>query len=155
MPRLWLSGAGLCPHGACSSMPKLREAARLIDIGTHALRPYSVADGQLRASKWLWAAYTASLPTTRTAQMPGAPGIRRNIPWKIPHSALYALKTAATVVLKSSWALNILDFKEANCILCGDKAGADMLDGLRINGEKFSQTYVSKAGSKSRRRGLL
>jgi predicted dehydrogenase len=55
-------------------------------------------------------------------------------------------KNGATVVLKSSWALNILDFKEANCILCGDKAGADMLDGLRINGEKFSKTYVTKPG---------
>ena len=58
-------------------------------------------------------------------------------------------KNGATVVLKSSWALNILDFKEANCILCGDKAGADMLDGLRINGEKFSQTYVSKPDLKA------
>ena len=53
-------------------------------------------------------------------------------------------KNGATVVLKSSWALNKIDCVEANCILCGDKAGADMLDGLRINGEKFSNTFITK-----------
>ncbi len=55
-------------------------------------------------------------------------------------------KNGATVVLKSSWALNILNPVEANCILCGDKAGADMLDGLRINGEKFGETYITTPG---------
>ena len=53
-------------------------------------------------------------------------------------------KNGATIVLKSSWALNIVDCSEAKCILCGDIAGADMQDGLRINGEKFSQTYITK-----------
>lgn len=58
-------------------------------------------------------------------------------------------KNGATVVLKSSWALNKIDCNEANCILCGDKAGADMLDGLRINGEKFSRTFITKPELKS------
>lgn len=53
-------------------------------------------------------------------------------------------KNGATVVLKSSWALNKIECVEANCVLCGDKGGADMLDGLRINGEKFSRTYINK-----------
>lgn len=51
-------------------------------------------------------------------------------------------KNGATVILKSSWALNILDTAEAKCVLCGNKAGADMKDGLRINGEKFGKMYT-------------
>lgn len=48
-----------------------------------------------------------------------------------------------TVIVESSWALNALQVCEPMCILCGDKAGADMLDGLRINGEKYGELYVT------------
>ena len=57
------------------------------------------------------------------------------------------MKNGATIVLESSWALNMIDANEAKTILCGDKAGADMLgkDGaLRINGERFSRMYVTE-----------
>ena len=53
-------------------------------------------------------------------------------------------KNGATVVLESAWALNTLEVREAQCILCGTKAGADNYDGLRINGEKYGRTYVTK-----------
>ncbi len=43
------------------------------------------------------------------------------------------MENGATVYLKSSWALNIADPREAITTLCGTKGGADMLDGLRIN----------------------
>lgn len=43
------------------------------------------------------------------------------------------MKNGAVVYLKSSWALNMADPIEAVTTICGDKAGADMLDGLRIN----------------------
>ncbi|MEA4823777.1 MAG: Gfo/Idh/MocA family oxidoreductase [Clostridiaceae bacterium] len=43
------------------------------------------------------------------------------------------MKNGATIVLESSWALNILDPLESACVLCGTKGGADMKDGLRIN----------------------
>ena len=43
------------------------------------------------------------------------------------------MKNGAVIYLKSSWALNMADPKEAITTICGDKAGADMLDGLRIN----------------------
>ena len=55
------------------------------------------------------------------------------------------MKNGATIVLESSWALNMIDANEAKTILCGDKAGADMLGkdgGLRINGERFSKMYT-------------
>lgn len=57
------------------------------------------------------------------------------------------MKNGATIVLESSWALNMIDANEAKTILCGDKAGADMLgkDGaLRINGERFSKLYITE-----------
>ena len=54
------------------------------------------------------------------------------------------MENGATVVLESSWALNTLDVNEAKTVLCGTKAGADMEDGLRINGVRHGRQYVEK-----------
>jgi predicted dehydrogenase len=54
------------------------------------------------------------------------------------------MKNGATIVLEASWALNSLDVAEATTTLCGTEGGADMKDGLRINGEKNGRTYVFK-----------
>lgn len=54
------------------------------------------------------------------------------------------MENGATIVLESSWALNSLDIGEAQTTLCGTEGGADMKDGLRINGEKFSNLYTTK-----------
>ena len=54
------------------------------------------------------------------------------------------MKNGATVVLESSWALNTLEVREAITSVCGTKAGADMLDGLRINGVRGGRQYVLK-----------
>ena len=54
------------------------------------------------------------------------------------------MKNGAVIYLKSSWALNMADPKEAITTICGDKAGADMLDGLRINGVKNVRQYIMK-----------
>ena len=55
------------------------------------------------------------------------------------------MENGATVILESSWALNIADPREAVCLLAGTKAGADMLEGedkLRINSVKHSRQCV-------------
>jgi predicted dehydrogenase len=54
------------------------------------------------------------------------------------------MKNGATIVLRSSWALNITEVREASTTLCGTKAGADMLaDGtLLINGVKNGRQYT-------------
>lgn len=52
------------------------------------------------------------------------------------------MKNGAVISLESSWALNILDVQEATCTLCGTKAGADMRDGLKINGVKHNRKYT-------------
>src|SRR5699024_680738 len=54
------------------------------------------------------------------------------------------MENGATIVLESSWALNSLDVDEAKCSLSGTKAGADMKDGLRINGEEFGKLYTKE-----------
>ena len=52
------------------------------------------------------------------------------------------MENGATIVLESSWALNSLDVREAQTTICGTKAGADMMDGLRINGVRNGRQYV-------------
>lgn len=52
------------------------------------------------------------------------------------------MENGATIMLESSWALNMLDTREAVCTLCGTKAGCDMIDGVRINGVKNDRQYV-------------
>lgn len=54
------------------------------------------------------------------------------------------MENGATINLEASWALNTLDVGESQCTLCGTEGGADMKDGLRINGEKNSRTYVTR-----------
>ena len=43
------------------------------------------------------------------------------------------MENGATIVLESAWALNTLDVREAKTAVCGTLAGADMVDGVRIN----------------------
>ncbi|MCL2224424.1 MAG: Gfo/Idh/MocA family oxidoreductase [Defluviitaleaceae bacterium] len=57
----------------------------------------------------------------------------------------------STIVLESSWALNILDYSEAKATVCGTKGGADMQNGVRINGDDLGRLYeksplIGKAG---------
>jgi predicted dehydrogenase len=54
------------------------------------------------------------------------------------------MENGATIILESSWALNTLQEGEARTTLCGTEGGADMQDGLRLNGEKFSRLYTTK-----------
>ena len=54
------------------------------------------------------------------------------------------MENGATIELNSSWALNTLEVEEGTTVLCGTKAGADMHDGLRINGVKFGKQYMMK-----------
>ena len=59
------------------------------------------------------------------------------------------MENGATIVLESSWALNTLDVREAQTTVCGTKAGADMVDGLRINGVRGGRQYVFKPSFKA------
>ncbi|MBQ9080604.1 MAG: Gfo/Idh/MocA family oxidoreductase [Clostridia bacterium] len=52
------------------------------------------------------------------------------------------MENGATINLEASWALNVLDSREAITQLCGTRGGADMLDGLRFNGIRNNQKYM-------------
>ena len=59
------------------------------------------------------------------------------------------MENGATIILESSWALNTLEVREAVTSLSGTKAGADMIDGLRINGVRNGRQYVFKPDFKA------
>lgn len=59
------------------------------------------------------------------------------------------MEDGATIILESSWALNSLENLESATLLCGTKAGADMFDGLRINGVKNGRQYITKPDFKA------
>ncbi len=52
------------------------------------------------------------------------------------------MKNGATIILESSWAINLVDTREAKYILAGSEAGVDFTDGVRINGEEYSRLYT-------------
>lgn len=56
--------------------------------------------------------------------------------------AFITMENGATISLDCSWALNTRDSIEAKTTLCGTIAGADMRDGLTINGNKYGKLYT-------------
>jgi len=115
----------------------------LIDIGTHALD----------LTLWIMNNYEpkAVLGTTfhKLSQKENAAnawGSWDPSKFTVEDSAfgMITMKNGATIVLESSWALNTLDVKEAKCTLSGTEGGADMENGLRLNGEKHSKLYTNQ-----------
>ena len=53
------------------------------------------------------------------------------------------MENGATIILESSWALNTLQTGEARTTICGTKGGADMMDGLRINGVNHGRLFTT------------
>lgn len=58
--------------------------------------------------------------------------------------AFITMENGASIILESSWALNTLDEGEAKTTLFGNKMGADMEDGLRLNGEDKGALFTKK-----------
>jgi len=52
------------------------------------------------------------------------------------------MENGATINLESAWAINMLDVREATTLICGTKAGADLYDGVRINGIRNNSQYL-------------
>ncbi len=115
----------------------------LIDIGTHAL-DLTLWEMNNYDVKYVVGNVYRKLADTKDAA--NAWGSWDPKAFTVEDSAFgfITMKNGATIVLDASWALNTLDIDEAKTTLCGTKAGADMRDGLRINGEEFSKMYVTK-----------
>ena len=112
----------------------------MFDIGTHALD----------ITLWLMNNFKPKYVVGSTYHKLAERGNETNIwgPWDpenfiIPESAFgyITMENGATVVLESSWALNIRKPIEARTVLCGTQGGADMCDGLWINGTEFGAYY--------------
>lgn len=113
----------------------------LIDIGTHALDLTLWMMGNYKPKMVVGKAYDKLCKQTETGN---AWGDWDPEAYTVEDSAFgfITMEDGATIFLESSWALNTLDVGEAKTSLCGTKAGADMRDGLRINGVKHNAQYV-------------
>jgi len=113
----------------------------LIDIGTHALDLTLWCMDNYKPKMVVGNVYKKLGKQTRTGNTFGD--------WKtedftVEDSAFgyITMQNGASIYLESAWALNSLDVDEAKTSLCGTKAGADMRDGLRINGVKYNKQYI-------------
>ncbi|WP_025028625.1 Gfo/Idh/MocA family protein [Caldalkalibacillus mannanilyticus] len=118
----------------------------LIDIGTHALD----------LTLWLMNNYKPRSVVGSVFHKLGKKESPANVfgPWEpakfnVEDSAFgfITMENGATIILESSWALNTLQEGEAKTVLCGTEGGADMEDGLRINGEKYGKLFVEKVAN--------
>lgn len=115
----------------------------LIDIGTHALD----------LTLWMMDNYkpkvvlgTAFHKLSKKANAANAWGSWDPEKFTVEDSAMamITMQNGATIMLESSWAINMLHTGEAKTTLCGTEGGADMEDGLRINGEKNSKLFTNR-----------
>jgi predicted dehydrogenase len=120
----------------------------LIDIGTHALDLTRWMMDNYKPKVVLGTSYHKLSQRENAANAWG--------PWDpakftVEDSAfgMITMENGATVILESSWALNTLEVDEAKCTLSGTEGGADMKDGLRINGEKNSRLFTTDIELKS------
>ncbi|MCL1862194.1 MAG: Gfo/Idh/MocA family oxidoreductase [Defluviitaleaceae bacterium] len=112
----------------------------LIDIGTHALD----------LALWFMGKYKPKSVMGSVFHKLNGNGDCGNAfgPWEpkefiVEDSAFgfVTMEDGSTIILESSWALNTLEFGEAKATICGTKGGADMWDGVRINGDDFGKLY--------------
>lgn len=115
----------------------------LIDIGTHALDLTLWMMNNYKPKSVMGSAYHKLSKREDAANAWGSWDPKK---FTVEDSAFgfITIENGATIVLESSWALNSLDVREAQTTLCGTEGGADMKDGLTINGENLSKLYETK-----------
>lgn len=115
----------------------------LIDIGTHAL---DLTLWMMDNYKPKYAVGTVYHKLNKQRNTGNAWGDWNPEEFTVEDSAFgfVVMENGATIILESSWALNSLENLEAATLLCGTEAGADMFDGLRINGVRNGRLYVTK-----------
>ena len=115
----------------------------LIDIGTHALDMTLWHMNNYEVASVKGSVFKKLSKQTRTANAWGDWDIEK---YTAEDSAFgfVTMKNGATIIVKSSWAINLAEPREAMCILAGTKAGADCHDGLRINSIKYGRQIIEK-----------
>lgn len=112
----------------------------LIDIGTHALDLTLWMMDNYKPKYVVGNAYH-KLSQTENAANAWGPWDPKEFTVEDSAFGFIVMENGATIYLEASWALNSLDVREAQTTLHGTKAGADMKNGLVINGEKHGHTY--------------
>ncbi|PYI56953.1 Gfo/Idh/MocA family protein [Paenibacillus flagellatus] len=115
----------------------------LIDIGTHALDLALWMMDNYRPKTVLGTAYH-KLSSRENAANAWGPWDPARFTVEDSAFAMITMENGATILLESSWALNVAQDGEAKVTLCGTEGGADMWDGLRINGEKHGKLYLNQ-----------
>lgn len=115
----------------------------LIDIGTHALDLTLWMMDNYKPKVVLGTKYH-ELSQRENAANAWGPWDPKQFTVEDSAFGMIVMEDGATIMLESSWALNSLEVDEAKCSLSGTEAGADMKNGLRINGEEFSRLYTKE-----------
>jgi len=115
----------------------------LIDIGTHALDLTLWMMNNYKPKAVLGTKYH-KLADKKNAANAWGPWDPEKFTVEDSAFGFITMENGATIVLESSWALNSLDVREGQTTLCGTEGGADMVNGLRINGENLSKLYETK-----------
>ena len=115
----------------------------LIDIGTHAL---DLTLWTMNNYKPKYCVGTTYHKLNKDTEQGNAWGNWDPEKFTVEDSAFgfIVMENGATIVLESAWALNTLDYREAVTSVCGTLAGADMIEGLRINGIRHNVQYTVK-----------
>lgn len=115
----------------------------LIDIGTHAL---DLTLWMMDNYKPKYVAGNVYHELSKTKNAANAWGSWDPDKFTVEDSAFgyIMMENGASIILESSWALNDIHPGEAQTTLYGNKAGADMSDGLTINGEDHGLLYNKK-----------
>ncbi len=113
----------------------------LIDIGTHALDLTLWMMNNYRPRSVMGTSYRELADQSHPANAWGTWDPKE---FTVEDSAFGFIKMedGATIILESSWALNTLQVGEAQTVLCGTKAGGDLLNGVRVNGERLGRLYT-------------
>jgi predicted dehydrogenase len=125
----------------------------LIDIGTHALDLTLYMMNNYKPKYCVGTTFHKLNNDTEQANMWGDWDPAK---FTVEDSAFgfVVMENGATIVLEASWALNYADAREAVTTICGTKAGADMNDGLRINGVRNGRQYILEPNFKSGKGGV-
>ncbi|GIO88138.1 oxidoreductase [Paenibacillus faecis] len=115
----------------------------LIDIGTHALDLTLWMMDNYKPKVVLGTTYH-ELSQRENAANAWGPWDPKKFTVEDSAFGMIVMENGATVVLESSWALNSLEVDESKCSLSGTEAGADMKNGLLINGEEFGRLYTKE-----------
>ncbi len=115
----------------------------LIDIGTHALDLTLWLMNNYEVKSVMGSVYR-KLADRENAANAWGPWDPKEFTVEDSAFGFITMKNGATIYLEAAWALNTLDIDEAKTTLIGTEAGADMKNGLRINGEKNSRLYTQE-----------